>query len=90
MIALDMPETGWTSDDGEKTELAKRVTETMKEKGPMLQDYFSLIIDDHGNLCGIPILLGMIFISFISNQLNIHSVSKNNIESIRPGSYINK
>lgn len=70
MIALDMPETGWTSDDGEKTDLAKRVTEILKEKGPMLHDYFSLIIDDDGNLCSIPILLGMMYFLFHLYNIN--------------------
>lgn len=58
LIALDMPETDWTPEDGEKTELAKRVTEILADKAPMLRDYFSMNIDEDMNLCSIPILLG--------------------------------
>lgn len=59
MIALDMPDSNWCEAD-EKTQFAKHVTEILTENGPMLQDYFSLIVDEEGNLCSIPILLGMI------------------------------
>lgn len=58
MIALDKPEAGWTPEDGEKAVLAKRITEILTEKGPMLEDYFSMVIDEAGNLLSIPIILG--------------------------------
>ncbi|KAJ8984034.1 hypothetical protein NQ317_012258 [Molorchus minor] len=57
MICLELPDTGWTPEDGEKSALAKRITEILVDKGPMLLDYFSIEIDEQGNLCSIPILL---------------------------------
>ncbi|KAJ8926300.1 hypothetical protein NQ314_021340 [Rhamnusium bicolor] len=48
IICLELPETGWTPEDGEKLELAKRVTEILTDKGPMLHDYFSMEIDEQG------------------------------------------
>ncbi|XP_057659014.1 DNA mismatch repair protein Mlh1 [Diorhabda carinulata] len=56
-ICLDLEETGWTPEDGDKSELSKRITHILSEKGPMLQDYFSMEIDEMGNICSIPILL---------------------------------
>ncbi|KAJ8917366.1 hypothetical protein NQ315_002390 [Exocentrus adspersus] len=57
LICLELPEAGWTPEDGDKEELAKRTAEILTDKGPMLQDYFSMEIDEYGNLCSIPILL---------------------------------
>ncbi|KAF2885086.1 hypothetical protein ILUMI_21089 [Ignelater luminosus] len=57
LIALDLPETGWTEEDGDKEELAKKVTEILTEKGVMLHEYFSLGIDEYGTLKSLPLLL---------------------------------
>ncbi|XP_028130012.2 DNA mismatch repair protein Mlh1 [Diabrotica virgifera virgifera] len=57
MICLDLPESGWVPEDGEKTTLSKQITTILTEKAPMLQDYFSIEIDKDGNLCSLPILL---------------------------------
>ncbi|XP_030749016.1 DNA mismatch repair protein Mlh1 [Sitophilus oryzae] len=57
LIGLDLPDTGWTEDDGPKEELATRVSEILIGKGAMLNEYFSLDIDKDGNLRTIPILL---------------------------------
>lgn len=58
LIALDLPETGWTEEDGSKTELAQRVTEILTEKCEMLFEYFSMEIDENGFLKGLPLIIG--------------------------------
>jgi DNA mismatch repair protein MLH1 len=58
LMALDDPACGWTEVDGSKTELAQSVEELLMQKGPMLDEYFSMIIDSTGNLCSLPLLLG--------------------------------
>ncbi|KAK5638973.1 hypothetical protein RI129_013268 [Pyrocoelia pectoralis] len=55
--ALDMSETGWTEEDGNKDELASKVQEILTEKGDMLKEYFSIEIDEFGYLKSLPILL---------------------------------
>lgn len=68
MLALDLPETGWTQEDGEKSVLAQKATEILTEKGEMLKDYFAMDIDENGSLQTIPLLLGIelnIFIQFV-------------------------
>lgn len=57
MIALDLPETGWTPEDGDKKQLAQKVTEILTEKGEMLNEYFSMDIDETGCLESIPLVL---------------------------------
>lgn len=56
--ALDLPEAGWTEGDGEKTELARRISEILVEKGEMLKEYFGVDIDDKGYISSLPLLLG--------------------------------
>lgn len=58
MIALDSEEAGWTEADGSKDELAQSVKELLSSKAEMLEDYFSIEIDDTGNLTSCPLLLG--------------------------------
>ncbi|XP_004412382.1 PREDICTED: DNA mismatch repair protein Mlh1 isoform X4 [Odobenus rosmarus divergens] len=57
MLALDSPESGWTEDDGPKEGLAEYIVEFLKKKAEMLADYFSLEIDEEGNLTGLPLLI---------------------------------
>ncbi|XP_060704566.1 DNA mismatch repair protein Mlh1-like [Hemiscyllium ocellatum] len=57
MLALDSPESGWTEEDGPKEGLAEYIVDFLKTKSEMLQDYFSLSIDEEGNLTGLPLLL---------------------------------
>ncbi|NXY80953.1 MLH1 protein, partial [Alcedo cyanopectus] len=57
MLALEDPESGWTEEDGPKEGLAEYIVEFLKKKTEMLQDYFSLEIDEEGNLTGLPLLL---------------------------------
>jgi DNA mismatch repair protein MLH1 len=58
LMALDDASCGWTEVDGPKAELARSIEELLVEKGPMLNEYFSTIIDTEGNLCSLPLLLG--------------------------------
>lgn len=57
ITALDQPETAWTPEDGDKKELAERVTEILTEKGDMLNEYVSVEIDENGLIKSIPLLL---------------------------------
>uniref|UniRef100_A0A8C6S410 MutL homolog 1, colon cancer, nonpolyposis type 2 (E. coli) n=1 Tax=Neogobius melanostomus TaxID=47308 RepID=A0A8C6S410_9GOBI len=57
MLALDSAESGWTEEDGPKEGLAQYIVDFLKNKTEMLEDYFSLEIDQDGNLTGLPMLL---------------------------------
>ncbi|XP_071818639.1 DNA mismatch repair protein Mlh1-like isoform X2 [Apostichopus japonicus] len=57
MIALDSKESGWSDSDGPKDQLAQYVMDLLKSKSEMMMDYFSLEIDEAGNLCTLPLLL---------------------------------
>uniref|UniRef100_A0A2K5CJJ4 DNA mismatch repair protein S5 domain-containing protein n=1 Tax=Aotus nancymaae TaxID=37293 RepID=A0A2K5CJJ4_AOTNA len=57
MLALDSPENGWTEEDGPKEGLAEYIFEFLKRRAEMLADYFSLEIDEEGNLIGLPLLI---------------------------------
>ncbi|XP_021062071.1 DNA mismatch repair protein Mlh1 isoform X1 [Mus pahari] len=57
MLALDSPESGWTEEDGPKEGLAEYIVEFLKKKAEMLADYFSVEIDEEGNLIGLPLLI---------------------------------
>ncbi|XP_069814578.1 DNA mismatch repair protein Mlh1 [Dendropsophus ebraccatus] len=57
MLALDSPESGWTEEDGPKEGLAEYIVQFLQKKSEMLKDYFSLEIDEGGNLTGLPLLL---------------------------------
>ena len=57
MIALDSDESGWTEADGDKSELADFMTQMLVSKSALLDDYFSLEIDEEGHLRTIPLLL---------------------------------
>lgn len=45
MLALDCEESGWTEEDGPKEGLAQYIVDFLKRKAEMLEDYFSLEID---------------------------------------------
>ncbi|XP_057287460.1 DNA mismatch repair protein Mlh1 isoform X2 [Pezoporus wallicus] len=57
MLALEDPESGWTEEDGPKEGLAEYIVEFLKKKTEMLKEYFSLEIDEEGNLVGLPLLI---------------------------------
>ncbi|XP_075777905.1 DNA mismatch repair protein Mlh1 isoform X1 [Pelodiscus sinensis] len=57
MLALENTESGWTEEDGPKEGLAEYIVEFLKKKTEMLKDYFSLDIDEDGNLTGLPLLI---------------------------------
>ncbi|XP_073406006.1 DNA mismatch repair protein Mlh1 isoform X3 [Dendrobates tinctorius] len=57
MLALDSPESGWTEEDGPKEGLTEYIVQFLQKKSEMLKDYFSLEIDEGGNLTGLPLLL---------------------------------
>ncbi|CAB1425070.1 unnamed protein product [Pleuronectes platessa] len=57
MLALDSEDSGWTEEDGPKEGLAQYIVDFLKKNAEMLQDYFSMEIDQEGNLLGLPLLL---------------------------------
>ena len=57
MLALDLEESGWTEEDGTKETLATHIVNHLKEKSEMLLDYFSLEINEEGQLLSLPLLL---------------------------------
>lgn len=57
MLALDLDESGWTEADGPKADLAKYIVDFLSSKSEMLMDYFSIEIDNDGNVLTIPMLL---------------------------------
>eukprot|EP00794_Sanderia_malayensis_P005440 gene5440-6119_t len=57
MLALDTEESGWTQSDGPKHELANFAVDLLKNKAEMLMDYFSIEINENGELSALPQLL---------------------------------
>uniref|UniRef100_A0A671XK43 MutL homolog 1, colon cancer, nonpolyposis type 2 (E. coli) n=1 Tax=Sparus aurata TaxID=8175 RepID=A0A671XK43_SPAAU len=57
MLALESDGSGWTEEDGPKEGLAQYIVDFLKNKAEMLEDYFSMEIDQDGNLTGLPLLL---------------------------------
>ncbi|XP_053374339.1 DNA mismatch repair protein Mlh1-like [Mercenaria mercenaria] len=57
MMALDLEESGWTDADGPKENLATYIVSFLKSKSEMLQDYFSIEIDQKGNMHTLPLVL---------------------------------
>lgn len=45
MLALEMEESGWSEEDGPKEGLAQYIVEFLQKKTEMLEDYFSMEID---------------------------------------------
>lgn len=45
MLALDSEGSGWTEEDGPKEGLAQYIVDFLKKKAEMLEDYFSMEID---------------------------------------------
>lgn len=62
LVALDLPETEWTPEDGDKKTLAARAAEILTEKGEMLNEYFSMEIDENGYLKSLPLVLGKLMV----------------------------
>ena len=46
MLALNSEESGWSEADGSKEDLANYIVDFLKSKAEMLDDYFSLQIDE--------------------------------------------
>ncbi|XP_066483852.1 DNA mismatch repair protein Mlh1 isoform X1 [Tiliqua scincoides] len=57
MLALENAESGWTEEDGPKEGLAEYIVQFLTKRSEMLKDYFSLEIDEEGNLTGLPLLI---------------------------------
>lgn len=48
LLALDLPECGWTPEDGDKVDIAKYACQFLISKAEMLLEYFSIEIDKVG------------------------------------------
>lgn len=57
MLALNSPESGWTSQDGPKEKLAQYIVDFIQTKTDMLKDYFSFEIKEDGCIHTLPDLL---------------------------------
>lgn len=49
MLALNSEESGWTEEDGPKEGLAEFIVDFLQKKSEMLEDYFSLEMDQVRN-----------------------------------------
>lgn len=66
MIALDSEDSGWTEADGSKEDLAQFVVKSLMDKAEMLDDYFSLELDQESEtLITLPLLLNN-FVPFLT------------------------
>ncbi|MCL4109506.1 UNVERIFIED_CONTAM: hypothetical protein GTU68_038901, partial [Idotea baltica] len=68
LIALEQEESGWSEEDGPKEDLADFVLDLFQSKAPMLEDYFSLQVDESGNLMTLPYVLGRKWCKVISYE----------------------
>ncbi|XP_065885951.1 DNA mismatch repair protein Mlh1-like [Dysidea avara] len=57
MLMLESSESGWTEDDGPKDTLAKYIKDLLCNKTDMLKDYFSMEINEDGEMLTLPLLL---------------------------------
>lgn len=57
LFYLELPESGWTEVDGPREDLAISMTDLLKEKAAMLDDYFSIEIDSDGSLHTLPLII---------------------------------
>ncbi|XP_011184409.2 DNA mismatch repair protein Mlh1 [Zeugodacus cucurbitae] len=56
-IALECEEAGWSPEDGDKMELAESASKILIEKAPIMREYFSLRINEEGQLETLPAIL---------------------------------
>ncbi|EEB12436.1 DNA mismatch repair protein MlH1, putative [Pediculus humanus corporis] len=57
LFYFELNEGKWTETDGTKDEISNNMTSLLCEKSDMLEDYFSIEIDNEGNICTLPIIL---------------------------------
>eukprot|EP00730_Choanoeca_flexa_P014730 TRINITY_DN6546_c0_g1_i1.p1 TRINITY_DN6546_c0_g1~~TRINITY_DN6546_c0_g1_i1.p1 ORF type:complete len:897 (+),score=246.67 TRINITY_DN6546_c0_g1_i1:3-2693(+) len=55
--SLDLPESEWTPEDGDKAELAEHMAKFLIDKAAMLEEYFAIGITEDGSLSSLPCLL---------------------------------
>ena len=56
-MALDDADNEWRPEDGPKDQVSQQIRRLLTSKSEMLDDYYSLQIDDQSNLQSIPMLL---------------------------------
>lgn len=71
-LALESPESGWTTEDGRIEDLADSVRDILVDKAAILREYYAFEISSDGYLLRIPVLLGLLmnFIIYIENNWN--------------------
>ncbi|XP_016970229.1 DNA mismatch repair protein Mlh1 [Drosophila rhopaloa] len=57
MLSLDSEAAGWTSEDGDKTDLSVSAAEILLKKAPIMREYFGLRISEEGQLESLPSLI---------------------------------
>ena len=55
-MSREEEEGNWTDEDGCKREAVDLVVDLLVSKSEMLEDYFSLEIDEEGSLCALPMI----------------------------------
>lgn len=79
ILALDSEESGWTEEDGPKEGLAQYIVDFLKMKTEMLDDYFSMKIDEVRTSeiftsYFVPHLCAVIFCFYVNTYLYLNSV----------------
>ena len=59
---MNQKENQWEPEDGTKEHLSTQVSQLLGKKAEMLEDYFSLQIDEKHHLVGVPLLLGKLLL----------------------------
>uniref|UniRef100_A0A6A7G6Y7 DNA mismatch repair protein Mlh1 isoform X2 n=1 Tax=Hirondellea gigas TaxID=1518452 RepID=A0A6A7G6Y7_9CRUS len=54
ILALENPNSGFSSEDGDKEEIAKFISELLISKADLLNEYFAIEIDENGLLLSLP------------------------------------
>lgn len=57
LAGLSRPGSCWTEEDGPKEALARAIADSLLRRGPMLDEYFAIRINDDCELCTLPLLL---------------------------------
>lgn len=68
MLALNSEESGWTEEDGPKEGLAEFIVDFLQKKSEMLEDYFSLEMDQVSKQLRLTVILGVSTVTVLHCQ----------------------
>lgn len=60
---------------GDMQDMAKQMTQLLVSKRAMLYEYFSLQVNECGELLALPLLLGKTYSALLFNYKNFHKIS---------------